>query len=97
MIATSTIVFSTPISTLNGCGIVVVLMGSSLYSYISLDEKQASSKPKTPTNSNDETEVDDKKNSSLELPDSDLPDVEGGPSEEERQGLISNQSAMRKR
>lgn len=39
MIAISTMIFSTPITLLNGCGIVMVLFGSSLYSYISLQEK----------------------------------------------------------
>lgn len=42
MIVISTILFSTPITPLNGAGIIVVLIGSSIYSYISLQEKSNS-------------------------------------------------------
>lgn len=72
LIALSTVLFSTPISPLNGCGIVVVLIGSSIYSYVSLRESlekpsSDSTKPaKEDLESDVETDVD-----SLEKADSD--------------------------
>lgn len=44
MIATSTILFETPITFLNGLGILIVLTGSFWYSYMSLMEKQQDKK-----------------------------------------------------
>eukprot|EP00542_Grammatophora_oceanica_P016549 CAMPEP_0194028504 /NCGR_PEP_ID=MMETSP0009_2-20130614/2446_1 /TAXON_ID=210454 /ORGANISM="Grammatophora oceanica, Strain CCMP 410" /LENGTH=367 /DNA_ID=CAMNT_0038667913 /DNA_START=136 /DNA_END=1239 /DNA_ORIENTATION=+ len=44
MIAVSTILFDVPITPLNGAGIIVVLLGSARYSYVSVIEKEAQSK-----------------------------------------------------
>ena len=44
MIAISTILFATPITRMNGLGILVVLIGSGRYSYVSVRETQAAQK-----------------------------------------------------
>jgi drug/metabolite transporter (DMT)-like permease len=54
MIAISTILFATPITPLNGLGIAGVLFGSSLYSYVSLQEKSAQQDAQGKTNKQEE-------------------------------------------
>ena len=48
MIVISTIIFATPITLLNGFGIVLVVVGSSLYSYVAVQEKSQKVAPVTP-------------------------------------------------
>jgi drug/metabolite transporter (DMT)-like permease len=59
MMASSTIIFETPVTFMNGLGIIVVLIGSALYSYVSLKEDEQGKKITKSSPSTSETETDD--------------------------------------
>lgn len=64
MIAISTFIFSTPITMLNGAGIVVVLAGSAQYSLVSIGEKKGNKKKIDDVVSKDDEEANSASDSS---------------------------------
>jgi len=85
MIVISTILFSTPITLMNGIGIVVVLIGSGRYSYVSVLEKQAQQK------------LSKDRANEIETTNKDIENPDGGDNEETMKLLKTNSPNFRNR
>ena len=98
MIAVSTIIFETPITVMNGLGIIVVLMGSARYSYVSVLEKQSVKSELKREESTKNVKLDEESDDD-KTDDVDIEDGGAGTDDEENVELISpmEDTAVRKR
>ena len=98
MIAVSTIIFETPITVMNGLGIIVVLMGSARYSYVSVLEKQSVKSELKREESTKNVKLDEESDDD-KTDDVDIEDGGAGTDDEENVELISTRedTAVRKR